>query len=374
MNPDFGTFYQKLFVCSQNNINTILIPMVEVNNLKSGYYYITALLSKLTTLKYIEFSGLPQINNKMNEKAAKAIKKGLTNFHNEKGRFDIISFSNIIVDQDFSEYLFGYLSETDSLTSLRFSKTNILSHGNAMKVLSNILVNLKDVQEVELIKCSLDQEKCKILADALMRMKKLRIFRLNTQKGLGQGLASIIYNLSFSPQLTMLDLGDIVISGTRGVTNDINETVISLCKLLKISTSIEVLKLNNVNGLNTVIHKDFWTALGDCKSLRVLDISKSGDLSSKIRDLGTAVAFNAKRKGSLAYLNLTGTISNSATINNLYWGMNISEYDEEQWYGDPNKLAKMIAGNYQKAFYNNLKALQLDNCSNLNPSFVLAHY
>lgn len=66
MNPDFGTFYQKLFVCSQNNINTILIPMVEVNNLKSGYYYITALLSKLTTLKYIEFSGLPQINNKMN--------------------------------------------------------------------------------------------------------------------------------------------------------------------------------------------------------------------------------------------------------------------------------------------------------------------
>jgi hypothetical protein len=207
-----------------------------------------------------------------------------------------------------------------------------------------------------------------------MRMKKLRIFRLNTQKGLGQGLASIIYNLSFSPQLTMLDLGDIVISGTRGVTNDINETVISLCKLLKISTSIEVLKLNNVNGLNTVIHKDFWTALGDCKSLRVLDISKSGDLSTKIRDLGTAVAFNAKRKGSLAYLNLTGTISNSATINNLYWGMNISEYDEEQWYGDPNKLAKMIAGNYQKFFYNNLKALQLDNCSNLNPGFVLAHY
>lgn len=53
MNPDFSTFYQKLFVCSQNNINTILIPVVEVNNLKSGYYYITAILSKLTTLKYI---------------------------------------------------------------------------------------------------------------------------------------------------------------------------------------------------------------------------------------------------------------------------------------------------------------------------------
>lgn len=40
-------------------------------------------------------------------------------------------------------------------------------------------------------------------------------------------------------------------------------------------------------------------ALGDCKSLRALDLSNSGDLSGKIRELGMAVAFNAKRKGSL---------------------------------------------------------------------------
>lgn len=95
MNPDFVSFYQKLYVCSQNNLNTILIPIVEVNNIKSGFYYITALLTKLTTLKYIEFSGLPQINNEMTEKAAKAIKKGLVNFHEFKGRFENISFSNI---------------------------------------------------------------------------------------------------------------------------------------------------------------------------------------------------------------------------------------------------------------------------------------
>jgi hypothetical protein len=39
-----------------------------------------------------------------------------------------------------------------------------------------------------------------------MRMKKLEIFKLNDQKGLGQGLASIIYNLSFSPNLHVLEL------------------------------------------------------------------------------------------------------------------------------------------------------------------------
>ena len=54
--------------------------------------------------------------------------------------------------------------------------------------------------------------------------------------------------------------------------------------------------------------------------------------------------------------------------------MNISEYDEEQWYGDPNKLAKMIATNYKKEFFNNLKALQLNYCNNLNPTFSLTHY
>lgn len=103
-------------------------------------------------------------------------------------------------------------------------------------------------------------------------------------------------------------------------------------------------------------------------------MSKSGDLNGRVGDLGSAIAFNAKRKGILSYLNLTGTLSNYNTLNILYNGMNISEYDEEQWYGDPNKLTKMIANNYKKEFFNNLKAFQLDNCSNLNPTFNLAHH
>ena len=46
MNPDFTTFYEKLEVCAKNNINTLLLPVVEVNNIKSGYHYITALLKE----------------------------------------------------------------------------------------------------------------------------------------------------------------------------------------------------------------------------------------------------------------------------------------------------------------------------------------
>jgi hypothetical protein len=75
--------------------------------------------------------------------------------------------------------------------------------------------------------------------------------------------------------------------------------------------------------------------------------------------VGGAIAFNAKRKGVLAYVNLTGTINNNPAVNNLYEGMNVSEYEEEQWYGDPNKVLKMISGNYKREFFNNLRALQL---------------
>ncbi len=97
--------------------------------------------------------------------------------------------------------------------------------------------------------------------------------------------------------------------------------------MLKINSNIEILKLNNIFNLNLSLTKDFWTSLGDSKTLRVLDLSKSGDLTAKTREMGSAVAFNAKRKGNLSYLNLTGTLSNNTAVNNFYWGMNISEYD-----------------------------------------------
>jgi len=63
MNPDFRDYYEKLEVCKASKLNTILIPFIEINNVKSGNYYITVLFSKLSTLKYVEFSGLPNMSN-----------------------------------------------------------------------------------------------------------------------------------------------------------------------------------------------------------------------------------------------------------------------------------------------------------------------
>ena len=80
MNPDFTEFYEKLEVCKKVNLSTLVIPVIQINNIKSGFFYLTSLLARLPTLKYLEFSGLPQMSNFINEKAAKSIKKGFTNF------------------------------------------------------------------------------------------------------------------------------------------------------------------------------------------------------------------------------------------------------------------------------------------------------
>lgn len=199
-----------------------------------------------------------------------------------------------------------------------------------------------------------------------MRTKKLRIFEIHNSNTLSNGLGQIIYNLSFSPNLEMIDI-------SRTVSNT-TETIVSLHKMLKISASIEVLLAQNVNGLNGSLVKEFWISLGESKTLRVLDLAYSGNISNKKTELGNSIAFNAKKKGVLEYVNLTSCISGANTVTDIYKGMCISEYDEEKIYGDPNKAGKMIASNYTPEYYNNLRALQLNGCGSISPTFNLAHF
>lgn len=109
--------------------------------------------------------------------------------------------------------------------------------------------------------------------------------------------------------------------------SNVVETIVSLYKMLKITTTVEVLLAKNVTNLNPYLIDQFWISLGECRSLRVLDISFSGDISSKVTNLGNAVAFNAKKKGQLEFVDLTGCLNNTNSLTSLYQGMCISEYD-----------------------------------------------
>ena len=148
--------YEKLEICKFSKINTLLIPMIEVSRIKSGYFYLTSILSKLTSLRHVEFSGLPQ-GHRLKEKAAKAIKKGFHNFISSQGHLDILTFHNLTADKDYSDTLFEYINNTEHLTSIRFDKTNLLIYGNATKVLSNSLINIKNLQEIQLNEAQLNE-------------------------------------------------------------------------------------------------------------------------------------------------------------------------------------------------------------------------
>lgn len=206
MNPEFETLYRKLELCKFVGLSTLVIPITPVENLKSGYHYLTAVLSKLTTLKYVDFCGPSSANNVMDEKAAKSIKKGLTNFRSNKGQLEVFSYQNFNMFKELSDYLLGHLGEIDSLQSIRFELSNFLAIGNTAKVFSNHLVGLNTLSELRLSRCDLNVQQAKLLADSIMRLKNLRVVEVKGNRSMGMGLASIIYNLAFSPKLAMLDI------------------------------------------------------------------------------------------------------------------------------------------------------------------------
>lgn len=84
--PDFATFYDKLRAC-KHEVSELRIPIFPVPNLKSGYHYLTAMLSTLTSLQHVEFFAARQDPNAsvLPFKAVKSIQKGFANFKKNGG-------------------------------------------------------------------------------------------------------------------------------------------------------------------------------------------------------------------------------------------------------------------------------------------------
>lgn len=53
----------------------------------------------------------------------------------------------------------------------------------------------------------MNSDLCKTLADLLIRLKKLKIFRMKNEKDLQKGISSIISNLAFNSTLNIVDIG-----------------------------------------------------------------------------------------------------------------------------------------------------------------------
>jgi len=168
-----------------------------------------------------------------------------------------------------------------------------------------------------------------------MRAKKLTIVDISNNVSIGySGMAAVIYNLAFATNLYFLKLHKCSVSHT-GSQADVVE---ALYKLLKINASLEILDCSYINNLNPSLSKDFCCHLGEMLTLRTLNLEGSGLFNDTVlANLGKALAFNARKGGVLANVNLTKTLDKHSNITTLFKNMMVSEYDHEVWYGDPIK-------------------------------------
>jgi hypothetical protein len=202
-NPDFEQFYEKLEV-SKNDIDLLVIPIYNVRNIKSGFHFLTSILTKLRNLKYLEISGNPSSNNlNLPPKASKCLYKGFCNFQKLGGSLEMICFSNFRAEgnnNDILERFFTPIGFMPNLVSIRFYGTNLLQIPNASKSLGNIITNIKNLQELILTKNALlNVVQAKDIADGIMRAKQLRFIDVSENNCTTAGLGAIIYNLAFSP-------------------------------------------------------------------------------------------------------------------------------------------------------------------------------
>ena len=225
---------------------------------------------------------------------------------------------------------------------------------NQSSRIRNHLYYYNKIEVLDLSNCNLNDVMAKEIADGLMRAKALEKLYLNNND-LNLGLSSILYNLAFQPSIRVLDI-------SNNQKFDKKETQVSLYKLIKMSSTIEYLLCNNNKGLNELLTNDFYKSIGDCNSLRYLDINSSG----KIKDLesfGNSIAFNALKNGNLFYIDIS---NNSFAYNDLYKfveGLKVSESQHFNWYGftlDSN-IQKNNPKYFMKTFNCNLEVINFSN-------------
>ena len=340
-NPDFKRFYSLMELISPY-VKCLCIAVLPKKNIKSGYHWLTALLTgftKLNTLK-LYTKGIGGITFDV----MKCLQKGMNNFKEGGGKMLKIEFDRmpVLTDQKL-------LVALRSIPDLRvISMKGLYVSYQIAAILNKVLTDFKFIQELDLTDCKLNVQCGKEIADGLMRAKQMEILRLSQNPALSDAVPNIIYNLAFSPKVSLVDISDI------SLLNKAADAVESIYKLLTISGSLKVLLMDRV-GINNSFQLPFFKALGINKTLTA--ISMNGNVFSNYEYLGKAIALNAKRSGSLEYFSAVeamGSYANFRTMIDNFW---VSDYDNEMWYGDESEARKMHGEQKNRKFFFTLKQL-----------------
>lgn len=359
---DFKAFYDRLDIVGEF-ISTFTLYITQCNKLKSGYYYLCAALSRLTNLRVLKIQS-KGLNSNVTYKAVTNLKKGFNKLK-ETGESKLtklrICSTKFLNQANTSDAILEIFNSIDKLISIQLSDTNVLEM-KENKIANSIIVYHPDIRELDIVRACQNDHVAKSIADGLMRAKKLEFLKFQ-QNLCGKGIINLLYNLAFSPKLTVLDL-------QRSTVYNNIEFVENLQKLVSISGSIEYLNIQSIYCFNN-FKLDFFKALGENTSLKYLNFNHTLCSGSYVnhQNLAHALAINADSKGSIEELFLDGTMPSSqytVFINNMWTNNHL----KETWYGDSYKAEKMGGTDREKKFLCNLKTLSINqakiNCASFN--------
>jgi len=350
---EFKKLYALLDLVKEEVVHFVLFTST-FGSLKSDYNYIRVILSKLTSLKYLEIVFTKGANIKL----LKNLSKGIGNALKENTPIEHLKIICNPNSYNYSTKELNILTILDNLPSLKIlDVSNIALNLNSILRIRNHLYYYKKITVLDLTNCCLNDNLCNELADGIMKAKALEKIYISGNKMI-KGLSSILYNLAFQPSIRIVDI-------SNNQTCDKKETAISLHKFIKMSQTVNTIIANNLPNFNKELDNDFYYSLGDSNNLEYLDLSKNGNFSN-VSNLGMAISFNALKNGSLSYLDISYCSFNWDNFNNLIKGMKVSENDHNKWYGFQfnSNLQKETPEYFNRVFHCNLETFVF-NGSNL---------
>jgi hypothetical protein len=87
--------------------------------------------------------------------------------------------------------------------------SNLLAFPSATKHFTSLAY--PELEEISIRRCQMSSPICKTLADLLVKLKKLKIFRMNNENNLEKGLSTILSNLAFNSTVRVIDIGETTI-------------------------------------------------------------------------------------------------------------------------------------------------------------------
>ena len=357
---DFQEYYFYLTAMAPH-IKHFNLILQSCKLLKSDFNYVRVFLSKLPAIKSINLFLLEGYK----EKLFKNIVKGINNLvliNTDIVSYKVWTATGYLVNGTKDLNILTPIEKMANLKQVDLSGTPFDQHA-AIK-LRNHLYYFRTIEVLNLSRCRLGDPAAKEIADGLMKAKSLEHIDIS-YNSFQTGVDSIIYNLSFQPNVKFVNISDNYSVQANGLAT-------AIYKLVKMSQSLEFLLASRISTLIPALKEEFYVSLADNSNIKYVDLSGSGVFNTTtIQWLASSIAFNAMKNGSLSKLFINGCFdANYTTFTSFVDGLSINEFMHLKWFEsqfNPN-IVKESTEYYKKIFYNNLTELGLGRIY-LTPTF-----